>query len=181
MPNISKNFLESIKDSYTDYPNFIETGTYEGSTIFAFEPLFKQLYTIELSEKLYKIAKGRYRGDKITFIHGDSSVKLIELLPNIQGKSIFFLDGHWSCGKTAQGEKDVPLYEELKAIMELHQDSCVIIIDDARLFQTKNKCDWSDINKETILEITQERTKSFHFLPSKLAAEDRFVLYLESK
>ena len=119
--------------------------------------------------------------DKITFIKGDSSTKLLELLPNIKGKSIFFLDGHWSGGVTARGNKDCPLYEELESIINFHKDACIVIIDDARLFETKNKCDWSEISEKRILEITQNRRDFSHFLPSDFHVKDRLILHLKSQ
>ena len=77
MPKIDKNFLTDLLDNYAVYPNFIETGTYYGETIFAVEPCFKKLYTIELSKELYQNVTSNYRGEKITFIQGDSSTKLL--------------------------------------------------------------------------------------------------------
>jgi hypothetical protein len=178
MPSININYLDQLKEDYTKYPNFIETGTYFGETIFAAEPYFENLYTIELSKELHQSTSLKYTGSKITFIQGDSSLKLLELLPNIEGRSIFYLDGHYSGGVTAKGKKDCPLYEELELIMKLHQDNCIVIIDDARLFEKKEFADWSEINQEKILDITEARTSSFNFLPSELHHEDRMVLYL---
>ena len=178
MPSININYLGQLKEDYTKYPNFIETGTFAGDTIFAVEPYFENLYTIELSKELHQSTSLKYTGNKISFIQGDSSLKLLELLPNIQGKSIIYLDGHYSCGVTARGKKDCPLYEELESIMKLHQDNCIVIIDDVRLFEYKSEIDWSEINREKILDITEARTSSFNFLPSELHHEDRMVLYL---
>ena len=51
MPSLNEDFLLELQDDYTKYTCFIETGTFIGETIFALEPYFKKLYTIEFSEK----------------------------------------------------------------------------------------------------------------------------------
>jgi hypothetical protein len=81
MPSLDSEFLGLLKDDYTRFPCFIETGTLWGATIFAMEPNFSTLYTIEYSEKYYDLAKNKYKGTKINFILGDSSVVFIDLLP----------------------------------------------------------------------------------------------------
>ena len=68
MPSINESFLKSLQDDYTKYNSFIETGTLVGETIFALEPYFDKLYTIEFSETLYNNTKNRYSGNKINFI-----------------------------------------------------------------------------------------------------------------
>ena len=74
MPSIDNDFLSKLQDDKTKYSYFIETGTFNGDTIFALEPYFDKLYTIEFSEKYYNNTKKKYRGNKINFILGDSSV-----------------------------------------------------------------------------------------------------------
>ena len=180
MPSIDLQYLKHLKAEVESYPNFIETGTYLGGTIFSLEPHFENLYTIELDQKLFQNTKSRYRGDKITFVQGDSSNKLPEILPNVKGRSIIFLDGHWSCGVTARGDKDCPLYEELDAVINLHQEDCVVIIDDARYFNlSKDGVDWTDITEERILDITKSRRTHYHYLPSECDPKDRLILYLD--
>jgi hypothetical protein len=153
MPSLDKLFLNLLQDDYTKYNCFIETGTYMGNTIFSFEPYFNKLYTIEFSEKYYNDTKNKYNGNKINFILGDSSVVFKSLLPNITDKCIFFLDGHWSAGDTGRSNKDCPLNEEITHINNLFQHEAIIIVDDFRLFGLNTGHDWSDINKEKLLNI----------------------------
>ena len=94
MPSLNKNFLNLLQDDYTKYNCFIETGTYNGGTIFSLEPYFNKLYTIEFSKKYYNNTKNKYNGNKIKFILGDSSIVFESLLPNITDKCIFFF--RWS-------------------------------------------------------------------------------------
>jgi hypothetical protein len=62
MPSIDNVFLKLLKDDYTQYNCFIETGTLNGDTTFALEPHFNKLYTIEFSEQYYNKTKNIYRG-----------------------------------------------------------------------------------------------------------------------
>jgi hypothetical protein len=186
MPHLEPFFLQKLKADYKTFPNFIETGTFLGQTIFIFEPLFNNLYTIEIKEDLFKQAKERYVGNKINFYHGDSSEVLKEILPEISNKSIIFLDAHWSCGNTGRGVKDVPLYEELTSIVTLHKDELIIIVDDVRLFGKGPNTDpnilvsWEDINIKHILNICETRITDKYLLPSDLSKNDRLVIHLAS-
>jgi hypothetical protein len=186
MPSLTKDFLINLKDDYNKFSCFIETGTYMGGTIFALEPYFDKLYTIEFSEKYYNNTKNIYNGNKINFILGDSSIIFETLLPTVSDKCIFFLDGHWSGGDTGHSEKDCPLYEEITHINNLFQNEAILIIDDFRLFGLdyttgKLKENWSDIKKETILEILQPRVNNVYHLDSECAKDDRLIIHINPK
>ena len=186
MPSINKNFLLNLHDDYTKYSCFIETGTLNGETTFALEPHFDNLYTIEFSEKYYNNTKQRYIGNKINFILGDSSIVFTSLLPNITEKSIFFLDGHWSSGDTGHSEKDCPLNEEITHIHNLFQNEAIIIVDDFRLFglspsSGKLNEDWSNINKENLLNILKSRINKVYHLDSEHAKDDRLIIHINAK
>ena len=186
MPHIDINFISSLEEDYKSYSNFIETGTCFGHTIFRVEPYFEKLYTIEIKKELYESTKSRYSGNKINFIHGDSSIELSKLLPNIEGKSILFLDGHWSAGQTGKGEKDCPLYEELEQIVQYHNEEAILIIDDVRMFgKGPNKgtdiCNWEDINMENVLNLVKVRMTKKYFLPSFVDKDDRLIIHISKK
>lgn len=134
MPSINLPFLRELRDDYKTYPCFIETGTYNGETIFEIEPLFSNIYTVEYSETLHNRTKSKYTGDKIKFLLGDSSIVFETLLPTIEENCIFFLDGHWSHCDTGKSSKDCPLEEEITHINTLFKHEAIIIIDDYRLF-----------------------------------------------
>tara|TARA_B110001454_G_scaffold216159_1_gene238916 strand:+ start:1162 stop:1818 length:657 start_codon:yes stop_codon:yes gene_type:complete len=113
----------------------IETGTYYGDMVEAMKGYFNQIYSIELSEELYEKAKKRFDGEEnVRIIHGDSGVELGRLVGRIEEPALFWLDGHYSAGVTARGDKDTPIYEELTHIFNSHLSKYVIIIDDARCF-----------------------------------------------
>jgi hypothetical protein len=118
---------------------FIETGTYLGDTTFDLRNLFQKLYTIELSNDLYKKAQVRFdKYKKINVQNGDSAVVLKEILQQINNNRIlFWLDGHYSEGITAKSELVTPILNELISIRD-HEIkngiNHIILIDDAHLF-----------------------------------------------
>lgn len=185
MPSLDINYLQLLKDNYKNFPIFIETGTCNGDTIFSVEPHFDMLYTIELSQKYFNNTRSKYTGKKINFIFGDSSIVFESLLGNINQDAVFFLDGHWSSGDTAKGNKDCPLIEEIQHINNLYKNKAIIIIDDFRLFGKGPKIgfneDWTDITKEKLCSILSSRITEIYHLDSTHAKNDRLVIHINSK
>lgn len=188
MPAIDIDFLKLIKDVnlLNNYTNFVETGTLVGDTIFEMEKYFENLYTVELSEYYYNIAKSKKEDTKINFLLGDSSKVFLNLLPEIKGNTIFFLDGHWSSGNTGKGDKDCPLIEEIEKINTLFNYKGIIIIDDVRLFgrgPSTGTCleNWEDISSDKLLKILNERITDSYYLPSKLYEKDRLIIHIKEK
>ena len=113
----------------------VETGTYEGDMIEATKNVFEHIYSIELSKELFERAKQRFKTDEhIELIHGDSGIELKKLVGKFDEPALFWLDGHYSAGVTARGEKDTPIIEELDTILDIQNIGHVIVIDDARCF-----------------------------------------------
>jgi hypothetical protein len=117
---------------------FIETGTYQGETLYMMKNIFEKLYSVELSNYYYENAKRLFRGiPNILLIHGDSGKQLEVLLKKIDSSVLFWLDGHYSGGKTAKGKIETPIIAELKNIFN-NKFKHTILIDDARCFIGKN-------------------------------------------
>lgn len=115
---------------------FIETGTFEGDSIAAVRPFFRELHTCELSPELHGAATRRFAGDPAVHCHlGPSPDRLRTLSAAHAGHPVmYWLDAHWcAAAHTAGHESQCPLLEELEAIAPLHPES-IVWIDDARYF-----------------------------------------------
>jgi hypothetical protein len=171
-----KNILDYFKINKNHYPYFVETGTYMGETILRFINDFEKSYTIELSDELHNLFNQKdYDRNKLKSLLGDSSIILKEVINELNGNTIFFLDGHFSSCNTGQGSKDVPLNEELKIINDNFNYDSLIIIDDLRLFGTNISEDWSYITKENLLKILGGRLDGY------LELNDRLILKINEK
>ena len=136
--NLSKQKVLMQFQQQNSIKNFVETGTYFGDTLYAVYPHFEQLYSIELSPVFFKKAQQRFKHlQKVQLLQGDSGKVLKHLVPALNSAAIFWLDGHYSGGLTAMGDKECPVYEELNAIFA-SPFSHLVFIDDARLFIGKN-------------------------------------------
>ena len=154
--SIPKDIVDCIIKSQR-FDNFVETGTYKGVTAFWAASVFKKVYTIEISPEISReTASQPGRPQNIEFLVGNSKDVLKEVMPRINGRSFFWLDGHWCSGAGGKDE-ECPLMAELEAISG-KQDS-VIFIDDARCFlgplpPPHNASDWPLID-EIIVKVKQ--------------------------
>lgn len=136
-PHVVKQ--KAIRDLAREFglKTLVETGTYYGDMVEAMRFSFHHIYSIELSRELYQKARERFSGDRrISLIQGDSGVELGTLVPTLEGPALFWLDGHYSAGVTAKGDKETPIFEELTHILGSPEKRHVILIDDARCFGT---------------------------------------------
>ncbi len=128
-----ENYVLALKDAM-DIPCFVETGTFRGATTCWAARHFAEVYTIELSETLYKETADILGPlENVTALLGDTREELARLAPQLP-KSIVWLDAHWSGLAGAAGWQDqCPLLEELEILRE-HWDRLFILVDDARFF-----------------------------------------------
>jgi len=154
----------SANFSFRKYSNpvFIETGTFKGEGVRrAISAGFKKIYSIELSEKLYRGASAKFnkeiKSGQVVLFNGDSTKLLPVILEKIEVRVTFWLDAHFCFGETARGDVDVPLLKELDSIARHPIRTHTILIDDVRLFGTKrDNSDWSEIMlSEVIAKIKQ--------------------------
>jgi hypothetical protein len=134
-PHLVKQKIITAFQNASQYEIFVETGTYLGEMVHAQCNHFKKIYSIELGHDLYNDAIKKFEQQKhITILQGDSGTVLVTLAPVINEPAIFWLDGHYSAGITARGDKVCPIYEELAAIFNSAPLAHILLIDDARLF-----------------------------------------------
>jgi len=149
---------EEFKIDFKKYPILVETGTYKGDTARICSEKFEKVYTIELSEELYKYCKEKYKNIKnIEFHQGNSPEKLKEIINKIKEKYILFLDAHGSGGDTTffnkYGRYGTPILEELEAVKTNPPD--IIIIDDYK--------DYQNIKAEDFIKNNLGKYSSFSF------------------
>lgn len=138
-PHVVKQ--KTIQEYHERFGNsiLIETGTFKGDMVEAQKRRFRKVYSIELGQELFEAAKKRFKKDKnVKIIHGDSGNVLKSLMGEIDSPAIFWLDGHYSAGVTAKGDKECPIFEELDAILNGSKLNHVLLIDDARCFVGEN-------------------------------------------
>jgi hypothetical protein len=130
---IPKKLVLMIRD-YFSIKTFIETGTYKGKTSTWAAGNFDKVFTIENSKELFDSTSEKLKQyDNISFLFGNSSKQLENVIDEIQHPAIFWLDAHW-CGSNTYGSIDpCPLLAEIMRIKESKLNH-IILIDDARFF-----------------------------------------------
>ncbi len=138
----------------------VETGSYLGDMIEAQKRRFKQIFSIELGVDLHRNAVKRFKSNEhIKILLGDSGKILPNILSEINEPAIFWLDGHYSAGITAKGDKECPIYEELNAIFNSKKINHILLIDDARCFNGEG--DYPTI--EELSNFIKSRVKDYSF------------------
>jgi len=134
-PHLYKQKLLTSYASRYRLSTLVETGTYLGDMVFSLRKRFKTIISIELSSELCARAQQRLREfPHVSIIEGDSSQVLPDILDGLKVSTLFWLDGHYSAGNTALGERETPVSAEMEAILNHPVPGHVVLIDDARNF-----------------------------------------------
>ncbi len=154
----NKQSILSFYQKKFNLKTLVETGTYRGDMVEAMRCKFEKVYSIELGENLCKDAQERFKGDfHIEILCGDSEKVLEDLIPKLSKPTLFWLDAHYSRGVTAKAELDTPILKELEIIIRSKIKGCIILIDDAVLFNGTN--DYPTILR--VSEIANNNNMSF--------------------
>ena len=145
-----------------NYEFCVETGTFMAESTIKLAKIFDKVYTIELDKNLYELSKEKCKNFiNITTMLGNSSDLIENLITEINskdGKTLFYLDAHWSGDKSVNWEKSSwkgydqntfvstkddnnstiftsasPL-DKINAINTNHKNECIIYIDDFQNF-----------------------------------------------
>jgi len=147
-PHILKQITIIEYQKLYGYKVLIETGTFLGDMVEAQKKNFEKIISIELAPDLFEKALKRFKKDhNVIILQGDSGKVLPEILNEVNEPAIFWLDGHYSAGITAKGDKDCPIFEELEAILNSKTFNHIILIDDARFYNGNG--DYPTIEKLT--------------------------------
>jgi hypothetical protein len=130
-PIVKQHILKRYQDRF-NLQTVVETGTFTGETVEALRGRTAHIISIELAPALHAGAAGRFAGaTNVRLLQGDSSVLLPDLLQDLSGPVLFWLDGHYTGGETT-GAGQSPLLHEIRALLARAPGGDVILIDDAR-------------------------------------------------
>jgi len=139
---------------------FVETGTYRGDAVAKLvrSRSMERIISIELDPTLASQARKRFsRNPTVEIKQGDSALLLPDVVRELADPALFWLDGHFSGGATADSGES-PVMKELEAVLSSPVPH-VVLIDDARLF------DGSDgyPTLQTVLELVALRRPEMKF------------------
>ena len=171
-PHIVKQFYLLSLAKKHNLTTFIETGTYLGDMIFALEPNFTDIFSIEIDETLYSKAKQRFKNSKnIILHHGDSGRVLQKVLVEIHNPSLIWLDGHYSGPGTGMADMCTPIMDELNVIRNFCHNESLVVIDDLHCFSRTggypSSKELTNIALESGFSILEKRLNTISFRKAK--------------
>ncbi len=138
--------VKNVFDFY-NIDNFVETGTGAAEVVRSISNIKSDLniHTIEIIEEIFN--KNKISHSYLTNVNwhlGQSSEVMPEILPQLEGNTLFWLDAHFpgadlglaSYGDEEDLDKRLPLRSELEIIVEGRDVSNdVFVIDDLRIYE----------------------------------------------
>lgn len=145
MGNVYSHNIRSILSTF-NLENYVETGTGRGDCLsHMIQYNLKKYHSIEIHPVLYQECLNKFKYNTNCVLHlGNSYEKLVDVLKDIDGNTLFFLDAHFpgsDFGFTKYSDetdknKRIPLENELNVIKNNRDTSKdVLIIDDLRIYE----------------------------------------------
>ena len=175
-----------------------------------------KIYTIDLSEKCCRISSTRYKlyekfgiehdfeeqwsseedmefhdresyfDGKLNLLHGDSSIRLKDVLDEVDQRCAFWLDAHAGSKELfARGEIDCPLISELESIKAHYIKDHFIAIDDVHLFGEKQFkdgkviCDYTEITRERVEKLLKQINSDYTIEYPKPYGQLMLIAYIK--
>lgn len=164
---MNQHYIDLITDLQVDLSEIklaIETGTHRGNGARAFATLFDLVFTIEISEDLFRENLKESFQRNIIFYLGKSPEVLKEILEEINMPYLLFLDAHGSGGDTDYdrelGRYGSPVLQELEAV-KCYPPS-IILIDDLEDFDKINTYPRVDQIIEKVSELGDYKVDSYY-------------------
>lgn len=193
-PDFLFRTIEELRAEFAPegFANFVESGTLFGHTALHASYWFDNVTTIELSSALHqKAVRNLAHRPNVTCLEGNSGELLGDLVSELSGSTLFFLDGHWSGDNTvdwndagkfngypletaiisdpkmSDTQRQKPLISELKAIAENSAGKTAVLMDDWVYLGTKDigfkGLDWREIDPQKIIELIDRHPRTaFH-------------------
>lgn len=153
---------------------FIETGTYMGDGIrAAIDAGYETIHSIELDTNLYERARDEFlkmSKPHVTVWHGDSADVLPKILDSLEPgtKCTLWLDAHASGPLKGGKNGGTPVIQEIQAVANASHVTCLIMIDDRRLF---GSTEWDGVSEYDAIEALQTIPNTTY----EISHEDGFV------
>lgn len=117
----------------------VETGTYLGASALQLADVVDEVWSVELKPEILAQARERTaHRPTIHLVEGYSPEVLPEVLAQVPGPALYWLDGHggtFGAGDVPAHIRECPVLEELAVIdQHPHAARSVVLIDDARAF-----------------------------------------------
>lgn len=140
-------YQHNIGDYISKYNllNYVETGTGMGDCLqHALTFDFQNLFSVEIYPKVFETVSRKFHETKAKVLLGNSYEILPEILNDLEGNTLFFLDAHFpgadfhfeTYTSTTDYDTRLPLEREVKTIKNVRNISKdVFIIDDLRVYE----------------------------------------------
>ena len=141
------------------YSTFVETGSYQGTTIAKALSVFDEIHSIELSPDFFEQCQRRFAANPNVHLYlGDSAKHLAGILSRINEPCLIWLDAHFVEGGGGLGAN--PLLNEIATVMA-SPISHLVLIDDVRLFGSSD--DTYIPSMATVKAAFQDSTRRYRF------------------
>ncbi len=138
---------------------FYESGSYNGDGIAdALSAGFTEIHSYEVAQKWHNHSKARFLDDSRVNLYLAPSQTMD--LSALNERAVFWLDGHYSFGDTSYHGTVCPVLEELAIIKNHHIKTHTILVDDVRLYGTR---EFADITLQEVGAMIKSINSAYEF------------------